>query len=356
MSSARPEPEPAPATMTAAVLERPIGPDGIRVQRVPVPRPSPGEALVRVRAATVISSELSTLWGVADPDGPSYPMVLGNEFAGEVVECPGGEVPLGQKVTTAWAGHGWTRNGGHAEYVLTPADDLITYESTLDFGTVAAMPKAFTRAGLARRTLRWRPGQVLLVRGGTTAIGLATASIASADGLTVIGTTRSAAKHAALTRLGFDHAVLDDDRLVARVRALAPDGIDVALDTLGYPAVVDTMRCMAEGGTVALIGLLEEQARARRNGRPLDGRTGVAPSPFHYIPHGVRLTTAKHKCLKPTDSLRDFFGELQPWIDGVQDGTYTVAIDREFPLDDLAAAYRYLARQEGVGKVVIRIG
>ncbi|GHB67402.1 NAD(P)H quinone oxidoreductase [Streptomyces viridiviolaceus] len=345
-----------PETMTAAVLERPVGPDGIRVQQVPLPRPGPGEALVRVRAATVISSELSSLWGVADPDGPSYPMVLGNEFAGEVVVCPGGEVPLGQKVTTAWAGHGWTRDGGHAEYVLTNAADLITYESTLDFTTVAAMPKAFTRAGLARRTLRWEPGQVLLVRGGTTAIGLAAASIARADGLTVVATSRSETKRTALERLGFGHAVLDDVQLVAHVREFAPDGVDVALDTLGYPAVADTMRCVAEGGTVALIGLLEEQTYARHSGRPLDGRTAIAPSPFHYIPHGVRLTTAKHKSLKPTDSLRDFFGELQPWLDGVEDGRYQVVVDREFPLAEVADAYHHLAHQDGVGKVVIRVG
>ena len=345
-----------PETMRAAVLVDPIGPDGIEIRTVPVPRPAPGEALVRVRAATVISSELSTLWGVADPEGPSYPLILGNEFAGEVVECPGGEVAVGQTVTTAWAGHAWTRDGGHAEYVVTPAKDLLLYDSALDFATVAAMPKAFTRAGLARRTLRWEAGQTLLIRGATTAIGLAAGSIARADGLTVVGTTRSASKAELLRASGWEYVVLDDDEMVEQVRRLKPGGVEVALDVIGYPAVTQTLRCVQAFGTVAMIGLLDEQDHARRTGQSLDGRTPIAPSPFHYIPHGVRLTTAKHKSLGPEESLREFFGEVQPWIDGVEAGRYSVAVDRAFPLESVADAYRYLADKSGLGKVVIEVG
>lgn len=341
--------------MKAAVVVTPTGPDGIRVKDVPVPVPGRGEALVRVMASTVISSEISTLHGVADPRGPVYPMILGNEFAGIVVDCPGGELPLGQKVTTAWAGHGWTRDGGHAEYVLADADTLISYESTLDFGVVAAMPKAFTRAGLARKTLAWQTGQSLLIRGGTTGIGLAAAAIAAADGVRVIATTRDPRKADELRRSGHAEVLLDQGDLPAVLRSLVPDGVDFALDTLGYPGVVQTLHCVKEGGTAAMIGLLQEQDRARRFGEPLDGAASIAPSPFHYIPHGVRLTALHHKSLGPGDSLRAFFGEMQEWIDGVEDGRYDVVIDRTFGLDDVAEAYQYLARKEGVGKVVIEV-
>lgn len=341
--------------MTAAVLDRPIGPDGIDVREVPVPVPGPGEALVRVHASTVISSELSTLWGVADPSGPSYPMTLGNEFAGVVVSCPGGELPEGQPVTTAWAGHGWTRDGGQAQYVVSPAADLLPYRSTLPFTTVAAMPKAFTRAHLARTTLNWQPGQSLLVRGGTTAIGLAVAGIAAADGAHVLTTTRSAEKAELLRARGIGEVLLDDGGLVERVRERYPNGVDDALELLGYPAVIDSLRCVRTGGTVAMIGLLQEQAHARATSTPMDGETLIAPSPFHYIPNGVRLTTANHKSLKPSDSLAGLFGGIQEWLDRVEAGELSVAIDREFTLTDIRDAYRYLAAQSGIGKVVIRI-
>lgn len=342
-------------SMKAAVVEHPIGFDGIHLKAVARPVPGPDETLVRVRATTVISSELATVCNASEATGPRFPMILGNEFAGEVVECPSGLLETGQSVTTAWAGHGWTRDGGHAEYVVSPSKDLIPYRSTLPFTTVAAMPKAFTRAAAARRALQWQPGQTLLIRGGTSGIGLAVASIAATDGVKVISTTRSAHKARLLADLGFGAVELDDGELAARIRARWPDGVDNALEIVGFPAVMETLACVRPGGVVGMIGLLEEQERARREGHRVGADRAVAPSPHFYIPNGVHLTTINHKSLASENDLPGFFGGIQEWIDGVEAGRYKVVIDRIFPFDEIVEAFRYRGSSDGIGKIVVSV-
>ncbi|QTF72600.1 alcohol dehydrogenase catalytic domain-containing protein [Arthrobacter woluwensis] len=104
------------STMLAMVLTAPEGRGAIECRTVPRPVPEPGEALIKVHATSVMSADLPTLDGVSAPGpglpGPTFPMIMGNEFVGEVADCPGGELRIGQRVAVGFGGYGFTRNGG----------------------------------------------------------------------------------------------------------------------------------------------------------------------------------------------------------------------------------------------------
>ena len=116
-----------PATMRAAVLATPGGPDALVVQSIPIPVPAPGWVLIRVRAVGLNRSELHTRLGLAE--GVTFPRVLGIEATGEVVDCPGGELEAGQRVVAMMGGMGRTFDGGYAEYTCVPVRQVIAVNS-----------------------------------------------------------------------------------------------------------------------------------------------------------------------------------------------------------------------------------
>ena len=122
-----------------------------------------------------------------------------------------------------------------------------------------------------------QPGQTLLVRGGTSSIGLATAVLAKRRGLTVLATTRDLARADVLERAGVDHVLLDDGAVADRVRSIVPDGVDVALELVGTPTLPDTLAATRVHGVVCFTGMLSNQ--------------WTVPDfyPIDYLPRGVRL-------------------------------------------------------------------
>lgn len=345
--------------MRAVVLPAPAGVDALTVTRVPRPRPAPGEAVVRVFAATVMSADLPTLDGVSAPGpglpGPSYPMTPGNEFVGVVEECPGGELPIGQPVAVGFGGYGFTRDGGQAEYVLTRVPDLWPFESTLPWATLAALPKAFGSASMAMDALRWSADQTLFVRGGSTAIGLAVAALARIDGVATIGSTRSPVKAEQMLRSGFDQVVIDDGAVAAKVVELVPDGVDVAVEMLGYPEVVDSLQCVKPGGTLCMLGILQEQLRSRTGNVPQNRLAAVAPSPQWFVPAGVRLTTALQNGPTVMRVPDPALNRMQHWVSLVEAGKLTVPVQRDLSLDEVVDAYRLLEQSDRIGRIVLRV-
>lgn len=345
--------------MKAAVLHSPDGISALRHEDVPRPAPSSGEALVRVRATSVMAADLPTLDGVSAPapglPGPRYPMIMGNEFAGTVVECPGNEIAPGTTVACGFGGYGFTRNGGHAEYVVARVADLWPFTSSLPWEVIAALPKAYGSASMTRRALGWTGG-TLLIRGASTAIGLALCEMAKADGLQVVGTTRSPGKAILMQGLGFDRVIVDDEEPIApKVRALLPSGVDVAVEMMGFPAVVDTLGCVRPGGTLCMVGILQEQGASRAGKIPQDRLALVAPSPQWFIPAGVRLTTAMQNGPIRMETPDGGNSGIQQWLDRIAEGVYRPLIQRMFPLQQVAEAYRLLETSEDLGRIVITV-
>jgi NADPH:quinone reductase-like Zn-dependent oxidoreductase len=321
-------------TMRAAVMERPGPPEVLQVREVPVPEPRPGWTLVRVRAFGLNRSEMFTRQGHS-PD-VRFPRVLGIECVGEV--AAGGVLAPGTKVAAVMGGMGRAFDGGYAEYALLPDDLLIPVGTDLDWEVFGALPETYLTAQGSLDALR-PDGGTLLVRGGTSSVGMAALSIAKGLGLRTIATTRNAGKVAALEASGADHVVLDEGGVSEGVRAVVPDGPDYVLELLGAPTLADSLGLVRKGGTVCMTGILSGQW------------TIPEFEPMGAIPSGTYLTTFHSDDLQGAAGT----GTLQRLVDGVSGGRFRPGIDRVFTLDEIAAAHRYMEADKATGKLVVRL-
>jgi NADPH2:quinone reductase len=320
--------------MRAIVLDAPGPPEALTIRELPVPEAAPGQVLIRVRAFGLNRSELHTRLGLAE--GVTFPRVLGIEATGVVEQCPGGEFPVGSQVFAMMGGMGRTFDGGYAEYTLVPATQVVPFRSELPWSALGAVPEMLQTAyGAMTVGLGVRHGQSILVRGGTSSVGMAVAVLAKQRAMTVFATTRTPAKAAALTALGVDHVLVDDGEVAEQVRAILPGGVDTALELVGTPTLPDTLRATAEGGVVCFAGMLSNQ--------------WTVPDfyPIGYLPRGVRLSAY-------SGDARDLPPEVvQEFLDAVAAGTATIPLDRVYDFDRIVDAHTRMEAGEATGKIVV---
>src|SRR5712671_6657998 len=176
--------------MRAVVLDGPGPPEALRIRELPVPEPRPGWVLIQVKAFGLNRSELHTRLGLAQ--GVTFPRVPGIEATGVVAACPGGEFSIGRQVMAMMGGMGRTFDGGYAEYTCVPAAQVMAFSSALDWSTLGAVPEMLQTAyGSLAVGLDAQPGQSILIRGGTSSVGMATAILAKRRNITVLSTTRN---------------------------------------------------------------------------------------------------------------------------------------------------------------------
>src|SRR2546429_2594563 len=249
------------ATMRAVVLDAPGPPEALRIRELPIPEPRPGWVLIRVKSFGINRSELHTRLDLSK--GVSFPRVLGIEATGGVAAAPGGEFEEGQQVAALMGGMGRTFDGGYAEFSNVPATQVIPFRSELDWATLGGVPEMLQTAhGSLTVGLDTQPGQTLLIRGGTSSVGMAAALLAKDRGLTVLSTTRQPDRVAALEAIGVDHVILDDGDVAAQARAIVVDGVEAALELVGTNTLPDTLRATAVHGVVCFTGMPTNQGTA----------------------------------------------------------------------------------------------
>lgn len=321
-------------TMRAVVLEAPGPPEALQIRELPISIPQPGQVLIRVKAFGLNRSELHTRLGLAE--GVTFPRVLGIEATGVVAAAPGGEFEAGQQVATMMGGMGRTFDGGYAEYTCVPADQVIPFRSELDWATLGAVPEMVQTAyGSLTIGLDMQPGQSLLIRGGTSSVGMAAAILAKDHGLTVLSTTRRPERAAALMAIGVDHVLIDDGQIAPKVREIIPEGVEVALELVGTPTLPDTLRATAIHGVVCFVGMLSNQ--------------WTVPDfyPIGYLPRGVRLSAYG-------GGARDLpAAVLQSFLDAVAAGKFTVPLYRTYTLDEIRIAHADMEANNATGKLVV---
>src|SRR6266702_8097430 len=183
--------------------------------------------------------------------------VSGIECVGQVEEDPSGTLQHGQTVATITGGMGRTRNGSYAEYTCVPLQNVYPLQTDLDWATLAAIPESYATAwSCLFANLRITAGQVLFVRGGTSALGQAAITIAKHEGVTVFTSTRSESKAALLSELGATRVLIENGKLSSAVREEYPDGIDGVLDLLGDTTMLDSLRMVRKDGYVCMAGFL----------------------------------------------------------------------------------------------------
>ena len=323
--------------MRAAVCVRAGGPETLEIRELPRPAVRDGWSLIQVRGAGLNRSELRTRQGHSP--SVTFPRVLGIECVGIVAASTDPLLPDGTTVAAVMGEMGRAFDGGYAEYALLPNALLMPVTTTLPWDVLAALPETYLTARGALDALGVGPGAQgrLLIRGGTSSVGMAAASIASGYGIETAATTRRRARTGALLAAGADLAFVDDGgTLAASVRSAWPEGPDYVLDLVGASTAVDSLRLVRRGGTVCVAG-------------SLSGWVIPDFEPVAMIASGTKLT-AFH-----SNDARGGAGRavLQEVIREVEAGVYRPNVDRVFGLDDIVAAHRYMENNQATGKVVV---
>ncbi len=323
--------------MRAIVLDGPGPATALHLRELPVPVPGPGWALISVKAFGLNRSELQSRLGQAE--GMTWPRVLGIEATGLIEDCPGGEFAHGQQVAALMGGMGRAFDGGYAEYTCVPVGQVVPFTSSLDWPALGAIPEMLQTAnGSLRIGLDAKAGQTLLVRGGTSSVGMASAVLAKRLGMTVLSTTRNPAKVKDLDDIGVDRVVIDGGSVSGAVRQFCPDGVDGALELVGTPTLPDTLRSTRVHGVVCFTGMLSNQWTVEKF------------YPIDYIPRGVRLTAYGGGAADlPATVLQDF-------IDDVEAGRVKVPIAHVYRFDEIIEAHQAMEDGTMSGKLVVTTG
>ncbi len=309
--------------MRLVTFDRYGPPEVLSVTTGPVPRPRPGEVLVRVRAVSVNGGELAMRAGRLRPfSGRQFPKRVGIDLVGEVVEPGTSRFAAGDLV---WGLIG-RRMGSAADYVAVRADRIDHLPAALDVVEAAALPAGTTAITASRDLAAFAPGDRLLVRGATGGVGYVAVQLGKAMGAHVTGLA-SAANLDLVRELGADEAI--DYRAPGQLGRF-----DVVLDTVGT-------------GLAAFHRLLTPQGRMVTIAFDLDR---PIRSLGYIAAHAIRRTRwLRAFSGNPTAAL---FAELGRWV---ATGAIRPRVDRVFPMSEVAAAHRALEQGGVRGKIVIEM-
>ncbi|MDR7313805.1 NAD(P)H-quinone oxidoreductase [Brevibacillus nitrificans] len=326
--------------MKAVVVEKPGGPEELKIMEVPIPTPAVGELLVRVKAGAINRTDIIARKG----GGSAYKKAtarLGVEMAGVVEEVgtQAGSWQVGDKVMGLVS-------GGYAEYVVIPADRAMRIPDNLSYIEAAAIPEVFLTA---YQTLYWigklQEGETVLIHAGASGVGTAAIQLAKqVSKANVIVTAGSAEKLAYCNELGADH-VIDYKRASFEQeveRITDGKGANLILDFIGAAYWKKNIQSASMDGRLVLIGTL--------GGKETDVDL------FDLM--GKRLQVTGTLLTPRSDAYKaELSQELaQKILPLFESGVIKPIIDTVFPLEEIQLAHRRMEANENIGKIIFRVG
>jgi NADPH:quinone reductase-like Zn-dependent oxidoreductase len=322
--------------MRAAITLKSGDPKVIEIQEKPVPIAKNRWVLIKIKAFGLNRSEMFTRQGHSP--NVIFPRIQGIECVGTVEEDLSGTYTKGQKVAAIMGGMGRDFDGGYAEYTLVPLQIVFPFDSNLPWSTLGAIPEMFqTVSGSLTQALEVQKGETLLIRGGTSSIGMLSCQLAKHLGLTVISTTRNEAKKNFLIENGADHVLIDNGKVSPELRTLFPQGVNKVLELIGIKTLKDSLKCIKPKGIVCMTGILGGEWTLKEF------------TPMGDIPSLGRLTVYMGDAANLRKDL------LQDFIDAVENGEITLNIDKVFSLDQIVEAHTYMESNRAKGKLVVEI-
>ena len=302
------------------------GPDVLAVVDEEMPDPGPGQVSVEVRAVGTNPVDYKLFSGSHGSDQSQLPMPIGFEAAGVVTavgdgaEGPGGPVRVDDPVIL------YRAPGAYASHLVVGSDVVMPKPSGITFEEASGLMLTGTTAVHALHVTAVGAGDTVVVHGASGGVGLMAVQLAVADGARVIATAGPSG-HAYLRQLGAEPVVYGDG-LLERITALAPDGVDAAVDTVGTDEAIDvSLALVADRGRIVTIASFQR-------GLELGIKViGGAPG----ADHGTEVRAAARMEL----------------VKRVEAGTLSVLVAATYPLVEAADALRQLATGHTHGKIVL---
>ncbi|KAE8385689.1 hypothetical protein BDV23DRAFT_187989 [Aspergillus alliaceus] len=323
---------PRNALMQAIVANEPGPPEVLHIEEYPKPPPKFGEVLIEVKAFGLSRAEVVARQGhSADV---KFPRVMGREAVGIVVE---GSFAPGTKVIATTRDLPPEYSGSYAQYTRIPVTHVrrIHPSCQLSWEHLAAFPEMIQTAWNALfRALRLHPTDRLLIRGGTTSIGLAAACIAKRHCSFIGSTTRQGCRQEILKEMGANQVLIDDGSLSEKIKSEELEFTKV-LDLIGAKTIADSLQCVRPYGVVCMAGTVSEESNIS-NFNPMDA-----------VPSTVCFTTYKSS----TDDFQNF--PLDGICYDVETGQLKLPHIRIYLAGQIAGAHQCLEENRAEGKVVV---
>lgn len=337
-------------TTTRVILPGLVEPSGLQIESAPMPTPGRGQLLVRVEATGISFAEQSMRRGRYFGQ-PAFPFTPGYDLVGEVIEAGDGadRTLVGHRVATM------TKTGAWAGHAVVDARDTVEVPDGItpeDAETVVV--NGVTAWQMLHRAARVKPGQTVLLFGANGGVGGILIQLAQDRGVRVIGAA-SPRHHAALRAAGVTPVDYADPDLAARVRELAPDGVDAVFDNVGGETTRTAFSLLARGGTLVTYSIISAVSGGGSLALPFMKAIGQALV-WSALPNGRRATFydlwAGHR-FRPARFRRRLESDLGHVFDLLRRGTITANIAARFPLTEAVAALELAEYRTLNGKVIL---
>lgn len=328
-----------PQQMRAIDFDAPGGPEVLAIATVDTPRPAAGQVLIRVAHAGVNRPDCIQRAGQY-PAPPGASPILGLEVAGDVVALGEGveNIAIGDRVAAL------TPGGGYAEYCTAPAGHCLPVPAELPMAQAAALPETmFTVWHNVFQRGCAKPGETLLVHGGTSGIGTMAIMLAKAFGMKAIVTCGSAEKCAAALEIGADHAInYKKQDFVEEVKTITDGkGVEIVLDMVSGDYVPRNLKALGESGRHVTIAVLGGMKAELNMAYIMSRRLVLTGSTLR--PRSDRFKNAL------CSEIAEHAWPL------VANGTIRPVMDRHFPLEAAAAAHARMEAGDHIGKIVLDV-